>query len=266
MAKDQFASHSRRDVLRMGAAGAAAITGWGLNSAQAYDCAQTPSQTQGPFWVDEGLNRSDIRSDPDTGDVQDGLPLRLTVNVAELQNGECVPASDTWVDIWHCNALGAYSDVTGAGNPDTRGQRWLRGYQVTDSHGNVRFTTIYPGWYPGRTVHIHFRIRQFSGTSVTFNFASQMYFNDDMSDDIFANVAPYNTHTNRTPATNQADNLYNSELMLRMSYNNDHVVASFNAVISSVNRSLGAGLTPTDLDSMSHLKDFGGGGPRLKRA
>ncbi|MCA9257366.1 MAG: hypothetical protein KDA33_17085, partial [Phycisphaerales bacterium] len=134
MKKKNSEFHSRRDVLRLGAAGAAAITGSVLaKTTQAYDCATTISQTQGPFWVDELLNRSDIRSDPSTSAIEAGLPLRLMINVAELQDGQCVPAADTWVDIWHCNALGAYSDVSGQGNPNNIGQKWLRGYQVTDA-------------------------------------------------------------------------------------------------------------------------------------
>ena len=62
------------------------------------------------------------------------------------------------MDIWHCNALGAYSDVSDPGF-DTSGQQFLRGYQATDANGVATFSTIYPGWYSGRTVHIHFKIR-----------------------------------------------------------------------------------------------------------
>lgn len=250
---------ARRDVLKMGAVGAVGLTGLGSVRTAFGQCATNPSQTQGPFWVDEMLNRSDIRSDPTTGILQQGVPLRLAINVSEIQSGVCSPVSGAYVDIWHCNALGAYSDVNGSGNPNTLGQKWLRGYQVTDAHGNVRFLTIYPGWYMGRTVHIHFRIRKYQGATVTFNFTSQMYFDDAISDSLFASNAPYSSHTNRSPASNQQDNLYNSALILRHEWNGDHAIASFRAVINAVP---GAGDgTPTDEDSMEHMDDFGGGTP-----
>jgi protocatechuate 3,4-dioxygenase beta subunit len=54
------------------------------------------------------------------------------------------------VDVWHCDALGVYSGVRDF-RFDTSGQKFLRGYQTTDERGEVRFLTIYPGWYVGRT-------------------------------------------------------------------------------------------------------------------
>lgn len=253
---------SRRDALRMGAAGAALFAGLDAQRAKAA-CTLTTSETEGPFWVDEMLNRSDIRPDPSTGVLQPGVPLRLTINVSENQAGACSPVAGAYVDIWHCNALGAYSDVSGSGNPNTVGQKWLRGYQVTDAHGNVRFLTIYPGWYMGRTVHIHFRVRKFSGATTTFNFTSQMYFDDAISNAIFASTAPYNSHTGRNPATNGADNLYNAALLMKLARNGDHAIASFNAVINAVAGVVAPEDTPTDEDSLEHLLDFGGGTPPL---
>jgi protocatechuate 3,4-dioxygenase beta subunit len=227
------------------------------------DRVATPGETEGPFWVDEKLNRSDIRPDPTNGQLQAGLPLRLSINVSEIQGGACAPVSGAYVDIWHCNALGAYSDVSGAGNPNNLGQRWLRGYQVTDPHGNVRFLTIYPGWYMGRTVHIHFRIRKFSGATATFNFASQMYFDDGISNAIFSATAPYSSHTNRSPASNLQDNLYNSGLLLRMARKSEYALASFDAVINADLGMRDRNVTPTDEDSLEHQFDFGGGSPRI---
>src|SRR5439155_11326042 len=148
---------SRRDALRLTARGALA-TGITLLTGRITQGAvvATPSETQGPYWVDEKLNRSDIRS------AQSGLNLYLTVNVSKLSNGVSKPVSGAYIDIWHCNALGAYSDeAAGAGNPNTLGQTYLRGYQITNSHGIVRFTTIYPGWYTSRTAHIHARVRTY---------------------------------------------------------------------------------------------------------
>src|SRR6267142_1983801 len=110
----------RRDALRVGAAGAAALSMLGSSRIARAACVATATETQGPFWVDEMLNRSDIRSDPSTGVLQSGLPLRLAMNVSEITGGVCAPASGVWVDIWHCNATGAYSDEpAGMGNPNT---------------------------------------------------------------------------------------------------------------------------------------------------
>jgi len=93
-------------------------------------------------------NRSDIRSDPLDGSVQEGVPLRLILHVYDVDDndgdgiGSCISLSGAQVDIWHANSQGVYSDVQDAG---TAGKKFLRGYQMTDDNGTVRFTTIYPG-------------------------------------------------------------------------------------------------------------------------
>src|SRR5262245_19810310 len=100
---------SRRDALRLGATGAVALAGLGRRAKA--DCPTlTVSETEGPYWVDEMLNRSDVRSDPTTGVVQQGLPLLLGINISELTAGPCAPLAGVYVDIWHCNASGLYSD------------------------------------------------------------------------------------------------------------------------------------------------------------
>lgn len=96
-------------------------------------CLVSPQQTEGPYFVDVRLNRSDIRHDPPDGSVTPGVPLRLVFNVYSVANNVCNPLPGATVDVWHCDALGSYSDVID--NPgefaDTRGQKFLRGYQVT---------------------------------------------------------------------------------------------------------------------------------------
>src|SRR5712692_9688370 len=135
-------------------------------------CVVRPEQTEGPYFVDEQLNRSDIRTDPTTGAASAGTPLEITIRVF---NGACAPLAGAHVDIWHCDAAGKYSDESAN---STVGQKFLRGYQVTDENGAVKFTTIYPGWYMGRAVHIHFKIRTYDGTSQTSTFTSQFFFDD----------------------------------------------------------------------------------------
>jgi protocatechuate 3,4-dioxygenase beta subunit len=121
-------------------------------------CVVRPEQTEGPYFVDDKLDRSDIRSDPTDGSMKEGIPLLLTFKVSQVSNSGCTPLGGATVDIWHCDALGVYSDVSDPGF-NTVGQQWLRGYQTTEANGQANFTTIYPGWYQGRTVHIHFKIR-----------------------------------------------------------------------------------------------------------
>src|SRR4051812_33466444 len=100
----------------------------------------TPTVTEGPYWVDEKLFRSDIRSDPATGVVRAGVPLTLTMVVQNLGSGACTPLVGAYVDIWHCDAKGIYSDEStynpggGTGSVTTTGQKFLRGYQITDEN------------------------------------------------------------------------------------------------------------------------------------
>lgn len=146
-------------------------------------CVFRPEQTEGPYFVDERLHRSDIRSDPTTGEVKSGVPLALTVALSRVDEGQCLPLSNAQVDIWHCDALGIYSDVKDP-SFNTVGKRFLRGYQITDAQGVVSFLTIYPGWYEGRTVHIHIKVRTTVGTKGMYEFTSQVYFEDILSDRI----------------------------------------------------------------------------------
>ena len=101
-------------------------------------CVVRPSMTEGPYFVDEMLNRSDIRSDPTDGTIKDGLPLSLKINVMQIGNNACAALSGAQVDIWQCDALGIYSD---AQDPsfNTKGRKFLRGYQETDAKVRDKF-------------------------------------------------------------------------------------------------------------------------------
>ncbi len=159
-------------------------------------CVTKPALTEGPFFVDEKLNRADIRSDPSNNTVKAGVPLKLKFYVSRVTGSTCTPLVGAWVDIWHTDASGGYSDVNGQGNPNNLGQKFLRGYQVTDASGAVEFTTIYPGWYAGRTVHIHYKVRLFNGSTKTYEFTSQLIFDDTLTDQVFTQ-APYNAKGTR---------------------------------------------------------------------
>ena len=160
-------SPGRRAAMRALAGGAMLVAGraWAQRDDVATrppSCVLTPQQTEGPYFVDERLERADIRSDPSNGAVRAGVPLALSMRISTLTGSRCEPLSGAIVDVWHCDAAGIYSDVDDA-SLRTRGSAFLRGYQVTDTHGQVRFTTIYPGAYRGRAVHIHFKVRTKTG-------------------------------------------------------------------------------------------------------
>ena len=200
---------SRREVVTfLGATGVAWLMAGNLTPRRAVagtlgsSCVVRPEQTEGPYFVDERLNRSDIRSDPTDGRVKSGTPLALTLLISRLNAGDCQPLPGAQVDIWHCDAQGVYSDVQDPGF-NTIGKKFLRGYQVTDARGSARFVTVYPGWYPGRTVHIHFKIRTAPVARRSFEFTSQLYFDDELTDRVHADP-PYVAKGQRT-ARNQHD-------------------------------------------------------------
>lgn len=160
-------------------AGAAGVSG----------CVVRPEMTAGPYFVDGALERPDIRADPATGEARAGTPLELAFLVSRIADGACAPLVGAVVDVWQCDALGVYSDVRDA-RSDTRGRKFLRGHQVTDADGAARFTTIYPGWYQGRAVHVHFKIRSAPAAAAGFDFTSQLFFDDALTDRVHA-AEPY---------------------------------------------------------------------------
>ncbi len=192
-----------------------------VEAAETITCvAATPTVTEGPYWVDEKLFRSDIRTDPTTGTARAGIPLALTINVENLSSSACSYVSGAYVDIWHCDARGIYSDESsynpggGTGNVTTKGQQFLRGYQITDSNGAVKFTTIYPGWYSGRTIHIHVRVRTYSGNTVLSNFVTQIFFDETVNNAVLSQSA-YSRTSNRD-TSNSNDMVYNTANRERM--------------------------------------------------
>jgi protocatechuate 3,4-dioxygenase beta subunit len=179
---------SRREALTVLGASSLVLLAGGTHQSRARAesrprvpaCVARPEQTEGPYFVDGKLNRSDIRSDPASGVMKDGTPLALTLAVVGVRAGTCTPVAGAHVDIWHCDALGVYSGVEDPGF-NTVGQSFLRGYQLTNDAGEARFQTIYPGWYSGRTVHIHFKVRTDPGAARGLEFTSQLYLDDALT-------------------------------------------------------------------------------------
>jgi protocatechuate 3,4-dioxygenase beta subunit len=234
---------NRRKMLALlGVTGANMLTGYSsANSGgtkavrRTLSCVVTPQQTEGPYFVDERLRRSDIRSDPSDGSIKEGLPPVLEIRVFSVGTGggggaDCKPMAGALVDIWHCDAQGVYSDVLDS-DFNTVGKKFLRGYQVSDKNGSVRFITIYPGWYPGRTVHIHFKIRTDSKHTRPYEFTSQFYFDDSITDLVFAQQQPYaRTGSYRTRARNEDDSIFRKggeQLMLKLVKTDEGYAATF---------------------------------------
>ena len=209
--------------------GAAATTAVAASSAATTvlpSCIVRPALTEGPYFVDEKLDRSDIRSDPGTGAVRPGALLTLNFLVSRVSGSACTALSGAVVDVWHCDALGVYSDVDNA-----RGQKFLRGFQTTDASGSAKFTTVYPGWYQGRAVHIHFKIRPTSSSE----FTSQLFFDDALSTQVFAQ-APYSQKGTQGITRNSADGIFQQsggKLTLNVTKSGDAYAATFDIGLAS---------------------------------
>jgi protocatechuate 3,4-dioxygenase beta subunit len=223
---------SRREALALlGTAGVAMLAGRPSRSyaaEPALACVASPEQTEGPYFVDERLNRSDIRTDPADGSLREGAPLTLKLVISSVASGKCAPLAGAAVDLWHCDVAGVYSDASDPGF-NTRGKKFLRGYQITDADGSVRFTTVYPGWYDGRTVHIHFKVRGTAGARRGYEFTSQLYFDDTFTDRVFAR-SPYARRGKRT-VRNGGDGIFRdggSRMILPVAEGDGGHAANFN--------------------------------------
>jgi len=171
-------------------------------------CTLTRELTEGPYYFDVDAIRSDIRED------SEGTVLRIGMLVQDSDT--CAPIPNAVADIWHCDAGGSYSGFESASRGSGGGGRggptdeetYLRGAQVTNSEGIAEFTTVYPGWYAGRTVHIHCKVHLDKTTLLT----TQLFFDDELSQRVFT-AAPYASHTGRVP-TNDEDGIFDDSLVL----------------------------------------------------
>ncbi|MDX2160360.1 MAG: intradiol ring-cleavage dioxygenase [bacterium] len=166
-------------------------------------CVVRPALTEGPYFVDTLLERSDIRVEPSTEEPREGAQLDLMFRVYQIESGGCTPLENAQVDIWHCDADGLYSGVSREG---TSGTSFLRGYQLTDAEGVAQFITIYPGWYPGRAVHIHFKVRVNGENETGYEFTSQLFFPEALTDIVHAEP-PYAAKGMRN-TLNETDGIY----------------------------------------------------------
>jgi len=218
----------RRLIEILGGAGVAALSGCGGSSTSASStsgstsgttsgttasCVLTPELTVGPYFVDEKLNRSDLTTNTTDTNVLNATPLTLTMTIMEYASSGCSALVGAQVDIWHADAAGIYSDES---VENTTGQTFLRGYQITDSNGAVTFKTVVPGWYSGRTIHIHVMIRTLSSSdSVLTEFTTQLFFDQMLLNALTTTVSPYNTR-GAPDTTNAQDSIYSSATRLTL--------------------------------------------------
>jgi protocatechuate 3,4-dioxygenase beta subunit len=187
---------TRRGLLvRLGGllAAAAGIGAWRTGSARAastVSCVLTPEQTEGPYYIaGEKLRRNITEGRPGT---------RLDLHLAVVDAETCRPIKGAAVDIWHADAAGTYSGF-GAG---ASSRTFMRGIQKTDGNGLAVFQTVYPGWYQGRTVHIHVKVHV--GGNVVHT--GQLYFSDTLTDAVYRRT-PYSRRPNRD-TRNANDGIY----------------------------------------------------------
>ena len=228
-AAGEATSPSRRHLLQAGAAALAlgavrlrmpALAGAQDVASPATDiCVMTPELDEGPFYLPLDLLRNDIT------ERVPGLPLQLRIAVADLAGG-CGPLANAAVDIWHCDAQGFYSGVVaepGGGARDAAAAEtgtFLRGIQMTDADGIAEFTTIYPGWYTGRAIHIHVKVHV-GGTVEDLDLANptdegdytgghvshtgQLFFEDAISDEVYDTFEAYGGRDNGERTRNDED-------------------------------------------------------------
>src|SRR3954454_24441459 len=205
-------SDSRRGISRREAIAGAAAAGAGASifvllrggsedaSSATPSCVLAPEQTEGPYYINDHLIRSNIT------DGKAGVPLSLRLQVLDATS--CKPIKGATVEGWHADGAGNYSGFSTAGS-------YLRGGQRSNSAGNVAFKTIYPGWYQGRTTHIHVKVHV--GGKVVHT--GQLYFPDLLTAAVYRNRSPYRSRGQKDTA-NAADMVFadgGKQSMLRLS-------------------------------------------------
>jgi protocatechuate 3,4-dioxygenase beta subunit len=211
---------SRRGFLIAGGMAVTAIAALPATPA----CTLTSEQEEGPYYIDDETLRRDIT------EGRPGVPLTLAIRVVDARS--CAPLRDAALDIWHCDASGVYSGFT-ADNPDggpVRGRgpgmppgppppgfgrgprqidatRFLRGVQISDDRGLVEFSTLYPGWYAGRAIHIHTKVHIASGHVAH---TGQLFFPEDLTERI-ARIEPYAKRQGVYRTTQAEDGIFNSQ-------------------------------------------------------
>lgn len=141
-------------------------------------CAASPSETAGPFPI---KTPADLVRENILGN-KTGIPLLIEFTIQNTNN-DCAILAGAFVDIWQCDAKGNYSEYSGQLDGDFTSENFLRGRQTADSNGKASFISVYPGWYPGRTPHLHVEVISSSGSSLLI---TQVSFPEDVSNTVYA--------------------------------------------------------------------------------
>lgn len=166
------------------------------------DCDLSPSETAGPFPI---ITPAELVRQNIIGD-RTGVALLITITVQD-QSENCNPLEGVYVDLWHCDAEGNYSEYGGTQmqSTDYTEQHFLRGRQTTDANGNASFISVFPGWYNGRAPHIHLEILDSNENSIR---VTQIAFPKDVCDTVYA-TSGYNGEAN---TLNENDNVFSDSL------------------------------------------------------
>ncbi|MET8975949.1 intradiol ring-cleavage dioxygenase [Streptomyces sp. NPDC004539] len=174
--------------------------------AAAAVCTLTKEMTEGPYYLDGQYVRADIT------EGKTGFPLKLALTVVD--DDTCATISNALVEIWHADVLGEYSGFVGSnGHTEPDSGTFLRGGVLTNSSGVANITTVYPGWYRGRCVHIHVKVHV--NVTLTSNgsftggqelHTGQLFFDETVTARVGA-LTPYSTNT-VTRTTLAQDSIY----------------------------------------------------------
>lgn len=177
---------NRKKFLRKGAWGLSSIfaipsvlgAGCEEGNVDPSSCNVMPNETAGPFTIKSPADwvRENIIGD------RSGIPLMMTF-IVQNTNDNCAPLADVYVDVWHCDAKGNYSEYEGQLDGDFTNEHFLRGRQKTNANGTASFISIYPGWYPGRAPHIHIEVLDSNENSLL---VSQVAFPENISNEVYA--------------------------------------------------------------------------------
>jgi protocatechuate 3,4-dioxygenase beta subunit len=221
---------SRRKLMQLGGLGLTALLTGARRSRSSIiasndavppnlvSCVLTPEQTEGPYYIAREKVRRDIT------EHRSGTPLKLRLTVVDAAT--CKPIKGAAVDIWHCDAGGIYSGFIAAstggapsgGSGPTDKRTFLRGIQFTDARGYAEFLTIYPGWYRGRTVHIHVKVHLNHDTVGHVVHTGQLYFQDSLTGKVYQ-AQPYKARAAARDTFNNTDGIFQDggrQSLLRM--------------------------------------------------
>ncbi|MBA8853488.1 protocatechuate 3,4-dioxygenase beta subunit [Ochrobactrum intermedium] len=205
-------------------------------------CRVATQTVEGPYYIKQSIIRSDIR------DGEPGRTLHLNFQVIDANTG-CKPVTGALVSIWHCNAKGQYSGyihndpnffpnierVDEKGHyPEETPERFLRGAQTTDAEGKVSFTTIFPGWYTPRAIHIHVRVYLNDKDLMT----TQIYFPQEVIDQVLTLDEAYKDRgatifTNENDMVRRQSGISGQEDIIKVTVNDDGSLAGFIVLAAS---------------------------------